>query len=61
MWHDIWVALALVMVIEGIIPFLSPGAMRKMMRSAAEMDDKALRIGGFVSMLAGVLFLYLVR
>lgn len=61
MWHDIWVALALVMVIEGIIPFLSPSGMRKMMLSAAEMDDNALRVGGFVSMVAGVLFLYFVR
>ncbi|MCW8949694.1 MAG: DUF2065 family protein, partial [Sedimenticola sp.] len=28
MLHDLWVALALLLVIEGIIPFLSPGAMK---------------------------------
>ncbi|WP_428606294.1 DUF2065 domain-containing protein [Sedimenticola sp.] len=61
MWHDLWVALALVMVIEGIIPFLSPGATKGMMLAVAEMDDKSLRISGLVSMVLGVLALYLVN
>jgi len=61
MWHDLWVALALVMVIEGLIPFLSPTAMKRMMLAVIGMDDKALRISGLVSMLLGVLTLYLVN
>lgn len=61
MWHDLWVALALVMVIEGLIPFLSPAAMKQMMLAVIRMDDKALRISGLVSMLLGVLTLYLVN
>ncbi len=61
MWHDLWVALALVMVIEGLIPFLSPAAMKQMMLAVVRMDDKALRISGLVSMLLGVLTLYLVN
>lgn len=61
MWQDLWVALALVMVIEGILPFVNPNGFRKMMRMVAEMDDKSLRNGGLVSMLAGLLLLYLVR
>lgn len=61
MWHDLWVALALVMVIEGLIPFLSPVAMKQMMLAVIRMDDKALRISGLVSMLLGVLTLYLVN
>ena len=61
MWHDLLVALALVMVIEGVLPFLNPTGMRKMMRMVSEMDDKALRMTGLVSMLLGVGMLYLVN
>ncbi len=61
MWHDLWVALALVMVIEGIIPFLSPGATKQMLSVITEMDEKSLRISGLISMILGVLALYLVN
>jgi hypothetical protein len=61
MWHELWIALALVMVIEGVIPFLSPSGMRKMMLAVQQMDDRALRMSGFVSMVAGVVMLYLVN
>ncbi|PLX61279.1 DUF2065 domain-containing protein [Sedimenticola selenatireducens] len=61
MWHDLWIALALVMVIEGVIPFLSPGATKRMMMAIVEMDDKSLRISGLISMILGVVTLYLVN
>ena len=61
MWHDLLTALALMLVIEGIMPFLSPGGFRNMMRMVGEMDDKSLRYGGFFTMLAGLVLLYLVR
>lgn len=61
MWHELLVALGLVMVIEGVLPFLSPASMRKMMQAATEMDDRSLRIAGLISMLLGVATLYLVK
>ena len=61
MWHDLLVALALIMVIEGIIPFLSPQGMRKMIQAVAELDNRSIRIGGLVSMVLGVLALYIVN
>lgn len=61
MWNDLLVALALVLVIEGILPFLNPAAMRELQRKMAEMDDKSLRIAGLSSMLAGLVLLYLLR
>jgi len=61
MWHDLWIALALVMVIEGVIPFLSPGATKRMMMAIVEMDHKSLRISGLISMILGVVTLYLVN
>ena len=61
MWNDLLVALALVLVIEGILPFLNPAAMRELQQKMAEMDDKSLRIAGLSSMLVGLALLYLLR
>ncbi len=61
MWESIIPALALVLVIEGMLPFLSPKSWRDAMSQAAQLPDKVLRVMGFVSMLAGVIVLYLVK
>jgi uncharacterized protein YjeT (DUF2065 family) len=58
---NLLVALSLMLVIEGIWPFLSPSGMRRAMLMIAEQDDRSLRIMGLVSMVAGVVLLYLVR
>ena len=61
MWQDLGAALALILVIEGILPFANPKGFRNLMRMAGEMDDKSLRSSGLFSMAAGLLLLYLVR
>ncbi len=61
MWQDIGTALALVLVIEGIIPFLAPNRWRNLTAVIAQVDNQSIRIVGFVSMMAGLLLLYLVR
>jgi uncharacterized protein len=61
MLDDLLAALALMLVVEGILPFLSPNGFRRTLQSIGQMDDRGLRIMGLVSMLAGVLLLYLVR
>ncbi len=61
MWDSIIPALALVLVIEGMLPFLSPKNWREAMSQAARLPDNVLRILGFVSMLVGVIILYLVQ
>lgn len=61
MLDDLLAALALMLVVEGIFPFLNPAALRRTLRTVGEMDDRSLRIMGLVSMLAGVVLLYLVR
>ncbi len=61
MWVELWSALALVLVIEGILPFLSPQTWRALMLQMARLDDRALRMAGLASMLAGVLLLMIVR
>ncbi|MCC7081567.1 MAG: DUF2065 domain-containing protein [Burkholderiales bacterium] len=54
-------AFALVLVIEGILPFLIPGVWREAFRRLTEMSDGQVRFLGLSSMVAGVLLLYLTR
>jgi len=54
-------ALALVLVIEGMLPFLVPAMWREAFRRLTEMSDGQIRFIGLSSMVAGVLLLYLVR
>jgi uncharacterized protein YjeT (DUF2065 family) len=61
MWPDLLVALALMLVIEGIWPFLSPSGLRRALLTMAAQGDSALRVAGLVSMGAGVALLYLVK
>ncbi len=61
MWQDLFAAFALVLVIEGILPFLNPGRFRDMLRLMEGMEDNMVRRIGFMSMAAGLLLLYLVR
>lgn len=58
MWDELLTALALVMVIEGIMPFLSPSSMRTSLQKLISMNDSSLRILGFLSMISGVILLY---
>lgn len=61
MWHDIVVAFCLVLVLEGILPFVSPRSWRRAIISAVQLNDHTLRLIGLVSMLVGVAMLYLVN
>jgi uncharacterized protein YjeT (DUF2065 family) len=55
------VALGLVLVLEGIMPFLNPKSVRKALLMAAQLDDGTLRFLGLTSMLLGVIMLYWVN
>lgn len=59
--QDLLTALALMLVIEGIVPFVSPDGLRRMLATLAEMDDRTVRMTGLVTMLCGVGLLYLVH
>lgn len=60
-WSDLLAAFALYLVQEGIMPFLSPPFMKRVMLSFAQSSDRQLRISGFASMAAGLLLLIIVR
>ena len=59
MLDDFVRAIALVLVIEGMMPFLSPDGWRQAMIQAGRLSDKTLRTIGLASMLIGVMVLYL--
>ena len=60
-WSDLGTALALVLVIEGLLPLLSPRNFRQALLAAVQMNDRVLRTVGVASMTVGVLLLYWVR
>ncbi len=53
-------ALALMLIIEGLLPFLSPRLWRETFRRLTEMSDGQIRFVGLSSMLAGLLLLFVV-
>ena len=61
MWTDLLSAVALVFVLEGIIPFINPDVMRKMYMMASQMNNNTLRFVGLSSMLFGLIMLYFIR
>ena len=60
-WPDLAAAIGLLLVIEGIMPFLSPRAIRRALERMLAMDDGTIRIAGAASMVAGILVLWLAR
>lgn len=58
---DLFVALGLVLVIEGLLWALAPGFGRRMLEAASEMPENSLRLAGSVAVAAGVLVVWLAR
>lgn len=59
-WHDLGVALALLLVIEGVLPFLNPAGLRATMLALTALNDRQLRFAGLTSMVLGLVLLYAV-
>ena len=54
-------AFALMLVIEGLFPFLAPSAWRETFRRLMQLSDGQIRFFGLTSMLAGVILLVISR
>ena len=54
-------ALALMLVIEGLLPFLSPATWREVFERATRMSDGQIRFIGLVSLFAGLVLLAIWR
>jgi uncharacterized protein YjeT (DUF2065 family) len=61
MWIDFLRAFALLLVLEGILPFAMPGRWRENLLRVASLNDRLVRLIGLTSMGIGLVILQLVR
>ena len=59
--QDLLAAMCLVLVLEGILPFLMPARWRTMVLELAQLSESSIRLVGFGSMVLGAGLLYLVK
>jgi uncharacterized protein YjeT (DUF2065 family) len=50
-----WLALALVLIFEGLLPFIAPGVWRRMFSEILKLQDGQLRFFGLLSLVSGLL------
>ena len=60
-WTEILTAVALVLVIEGMLPFVKPGRYKQVVAQIVRLSDNQLRLFGLGSMIFGILLLFIVR
>ena len=60
-WTDLFAALAIVCILEGVMPFINPSGMKRLLSRIASLEDRDMRIAGFISMAIGLTILFLVR
>ncbi|GBE08357.1 hypothetical protein BMS3Bbin11_00976 [bacterium BMS3Bbin11] len=60
-WYDFFTAIALMLIFEGILPFLNPDRYRKMLEMMEKISNNHLRTMGLIVTVVGVVLLTLVR
>ncbi|MEM7195943.1 MAG: DUF2065 domain-containing protein [Pseudomonadota bacterium] len=60
-WQDLLTGFAFYLILEGLLPFLNPAGFKRFMLEVCQMPEERLRTVGIISMIAGVVLLYLVR
>ena len=58
---EILTAVALLLVIEGMLPFIGPDLYRQAVARIARLSDNQLRTIGLTVMITGLLMLFIVR
>jgi hypothetical protein len=57
MLHDLLSAIALLLIIEGLVPGIAPSLWQKYLREVSGMNPRMVRTAGIASMLGGALLL----
>jgi uncharacterized protein YjeT (DUF2065 family) len=60
-WTEILTAVALLMIIEGMLPFIGPDRYKQLVAQIARLSDNQLRMFGLTAMIAGLFLLFIVR
>lgn len=58
-WTDLLNAVALLLILEGLLPFASPQSIKKVYKSMMQTPESSLRMIGLASIVAGLVLLYL--
>ncbi len=59
--QNLLAAIGLLLIIEGIMPFLNPDGMRRAMQMISKLSDGTLRFAGLTAMVLGCLLLFFIR
>lgn len=59
--NDFLTALALLLIFEGIMPFASPEQWKTVLRTITETNASKIRVFGLISMISGLVMLYVVH
>ena len=61
MLQNLAIAFCLMLVIEGIMPFVAPGRWRAMLEAIEQVDNNTIRLIGLGSMVVGTVLLYVIN
>ena len=61
MWSEVLLAFGLLMVVEVILPFLSPRRFRQALLNFAAIEDRGMRIIGLICLVGGMLIVQAVK
>ncbi len=59
-WQDLLTAFALLLILEGLLPFASPESIKKVYKTMVETPESTLRKVGLASIVAGLVLLYII-
>ncbi len=57
----LWIAFALFLVFEGLLPAINPQLYRQLVQLISEQDDKPMRIIGFSMIVLGAVIIFIVK
>ena len=60
-WTEFLTACALLLVLEGILPFVGPSRYKQLVAQIVRLSDNQLRAAGLTAMIAGLVLLFFVR
>lgn len=60
-WQIYIVALGLVLVVEGILPFISPGRYRRFLKKMFDQSESAIRKMGLVMLVLGMIVIVIMQ
>lgn len=61
MVNEVFTAVALVLILEGLLPGVAPKTWMNVIREALKIGPRGIRIAGIISMLSGAFLLHILK